>query len=106
MAETPRETLDRVLAFEPGMGVPIKFDNPVQRDLFRQKLFSAMASDVRSSKTQNDAASHEWGTHRWAEVQISIADDLTLWIGRQAEFEIGTEPMTLAEARGAERSEK
>ncbi len=96
--ETPRETLDRALAFAPGQGITLKFSDKKWRDAFRQALFSAKASDVRSSKASDDPASPEWGQHRWEEVYISFVGDLKLFVGRKAEHEVGTKLMSLAEA--------
>ncbi len=96
--ETPRETLDRALAYEPGQGVVLEFDDTKWRNAFSQALFSAKASDVRSSRAIDDPASPDWGTHRWQDVYISHVGDRKLFVGRKAEHKVGTKLMSLDEA--------
>lgn len=97
---TPIELLDRALACKPGVGAPVELKSLAERDRLYWRLFAAMSADVRRSRREDDPAAPEWGHHRWAAIRVSKLGDTALWIGREAEFEVG-EPVPLDKARRA-----
>lgn len=96
----PEEVLDRALAQAPGVGEPIEFRSPTERNQFRWRLYAAMSADARRSRREDDGAALGWGKHRWGAVRTERLGATALWVGRALPAMVGAS-MTLDEARAA-----